>query len=106
MILVASVGFNGLFLRTTAAVNFDSSSLSLIVTVCPRAFVFGSFALLLLNARREKKHYISAIIAGICLVLTCFPTALARFNIASIYLGLAVLFSLLFQQREDYLRFS
>lgn len=92
LILVASVGFNGLFLRTTATVNFDSSSLSLIVTVCPRAFVFGSFALLLLNARREKKHYTSAIIAGICLVLTCFPTALARFNIASIYLGLAVLF--------------
>lgn len=91
VILVAAMGFNGLFLRTTATVDFDSTSLSLIVTVCPRAFVFGSFALLLLNARREKKHYSSAIIAGICLVLTCFPTALARFNIASIYLGLAVL---------------
>ncbi|RNL45779.1 hypothetical protein DMP08_05530 [Paraeggerthella hongkongensis] len=89
-LLIATIGIGSLFIRTSAGVDLDSSSLALIATVCPRAFVFGSFALLTLNARLKRRHYGAAVVAGVCLILTCFPAALARFNIASIYLGLAI----------------
>lgn len=90
-VLVAVTGIDNMFLRTETHVDIGSSSISLVISVCLRAFVFGSFALLSLNARREKSGYGGVAIAGACLVLTCFPTALARFNIAAIYLGIAIL---------------
>lgn len=91
LVLLKVVGFDNMFLRTTNKTDIDSSSLALTISVCLRAFVFGSFALLILNARRERRYYSGAIVAGVCLILTCFPTALARFNVAAIYLGIAIL---------------
>lgn len=92
LVLIRLIGLSNLFLRTTNSVELDSSSLAISLAVCLRAFVFGSFALLALNARRERRYYGGVFVAGTCLLLTCFPTALARFNIAAIYLGLAILF--------------
>lgn len=91
VLLVAIVGFGNMFLRTTNTTELDSSSLALVIGICPRAFVFGSFALLLLNARRERRYYGGVFIAGACVLLTCFPTAMARFNVAAIYFGIAIL---------------
>lgn len=91
LVLLRFVGFDNMFLRSTNKTDIDSSSLALTISVCLRAFVFGSFALLILNTRREHRYYGGTIIAGVCLILTCFPTALARFNVAAIYLGTAIL---------------
>ena len=104
-LLVAIVGFGNMFLRTTNTTDLDSSSLALVVGVCPRAFIFGSFALLLLNARRERRYYGGAFIAGVCVILTCFPTAMARFNVAAIYLGIAILLFPAFSRKRGLFAF-
>lgn len=105
VVLLKVVGFENMFLRTTNKADIDSSSLALIISVCLRAFVFGSFALLALNARREHKYYAGTIVAGICLILTCFPTALARFNVAAIYLGIAILLFPAFSKKRGLFSF-
>lgn len=100
IVLVRVIGLDNMFLRTTNKADVGSSSLSLIISVCFRAFEFGSFILLLLDAKKEHGHYSGVVIAGLCLLLTCFPTALARFNVAAIYLGIAIfIFSIFSKQR-------
>lgn len=105
VVLLRVVGLDNMFLRTTNKTDIDSSSLALTISVCLRAFVFGSFALLVLNARREHRFYGGTIVAGICLILTCFPTALARFNVAAIYLGIAILLFPSFSKRRGLFAF-
>lgn len=106
VILMLIVGFENMFLRTSNTTDLDSSSLALIVGICPRAFIFGSFALLMLNARREHRYYAGVLVAGICMVLTCFPTALARFNVAAIYLGIAILAFPVFSKKRGLFAFT
>lgn len=105
VVLLRVVGFDNMFLRTTNKTDIDSSSLALTISVCLRAFVFGSFALLMLNARRWHRYYGGTIVAGVCLILTCFPTALARFNVAAIYLGIAILLFPTFSKKRGLFAF-
>ena len=105
IVLLKVVGLDNMFLRTTNKTDIDSSSLALTISVCLRAFVFGSFALLALNTRREHRYYGGTIVAAVCLILTCFPTALARFNVAAIYLGIAILLFPAFSKKRGLFSF-
>lgn len=105
LLLLAVVGLDGMLFRTSNKVDLESSSLSMILTVCTRAFVFGSFALLWLDARHRHGHYTGMIVAGICLLLTCFPTSMARFNVAAVYLGLAVFACPMFSKKRGLFAF-
>ena len=104
-LLVYLVGFKNLFLRTSTSIDLSSSSLSLMASVCLRAFIFGSFALLTLNAMRAHRYYTGACVTGICLLLSCFPTGIARFNVAAIYIGLAILLLPIFSKKRGLFSF-
>lgn len=105
LLLFALVGLDGMLFRTSNKLDLESSSLSMILTVCTRAFVFGSFALLWLDARRRHGHYWGMIVAGFCLLLTCFPTSMARFNVAAVYLGLALFACPMFSRKRGLFAF-
>lgn len=105
LLLFVLVGLDGMLFRTSNKLDLDSSSLAMILTVCTRAFVFGSFALLWLDARHRHGHCWGMIIAGLCLLLTCFPTSMARFNVAAVYLGLAIFACPMFSRKRGLFAF-
>lgn len=103
--LIILVGISNLFLRTTAKIDAGSSSISLLAGVCLRAFIFFSFAIIAFDYRNSRRGFFELFISFCCLVICCFPTSLARFNVAAIYLGSAILITSVFNQKTGLFSF-
>lgn len=84
-----------LFSRSTnEAFTFSSSSLSLLMGIGVPAFYTGVMALCLIllrnNGWKGVKNWIPTIAQALALLIVCSPTGMARFQIAVIYGGLAI----------------
>ncbi|SET31301.1 hypothetical protein SAMN05216348_11516 [Olsenella sp. KH3B4] len=91
LLLAALVGPSHLFLRTESSVDMGNTSTTMLVNVLLRGWVFGSFAGILVNYTRHKNHRLTLALSGLCVLISCFPTAMARFNVAAVYLGIFII---------------
>jgi len=91
--IILKTGLNNLFARSTNLLQIDSSSLSLIVSNTFRAVPIIYIAMNLLFILKNKYvHRKMKLIIGIILgIIVNFPTAVPRFWMAAIYLGILVI---------------
>lgn len=90
ILFASSVGASGLLYRTEASVDLSSQPFSLLFPIVCRALVIFSFTVCVVDALWRRQLDIQTAVTGVCVLIVCFPTALARFNVAAIYLGLGV----------------
>lgn len=91
--IISKTGLSNLFARSTNLLQIESTSFSLIVTNTFRAIPVIYIAMNLLF--KEKNNFIykkaNFILALILMILINFPTATARFWMASVYIGLLII---------------
>ena len=108
IIIIRNTGFRNLFTR--AEVELAASSLqistavSLVLSKCTRAAIVFLEAVLISERKTMYRNVnILLLINSVLLILTCFPTALARNTTATVYLGL---FVFLFYRNKQILKNS
>ncbi len=90
MLVVSYVGFGNLFARSTFSTGLDQTS-SLLLDKGIRAIPVFAFVLVLVRCIQLRKVDVLTVIAGILIIISCFPAGMARYNAATIYGGLALL---------------
>jgi len=90
ILFASKVGASGLLYRTEVSVDLSTQPFTLLFPVVCRAVVVFSFTVCVMDALWLRQLDVQTVIAGACVLIVCFPTALARFNVAAIYLGLGV----------------
>lgn len=91
--IIYKTGFNNLFSRSTNELDIQNGAIMQIVSHTFRAFPIITMALNIVY-KRKYNHYLSIkkfIIITILGVLINFPTGVARYNMAMVYIGLFVL---------------
>ncbi|WP_158660895.1 O-antigen polymerase [Aerococcus viridans] len=91
--IIGTTGLSNLFARSTNSLNLSNQSISLIVQNSFKSVPVFYVALNILYLRKEKRIYriLPFVIGTILMVLINFPTATARFWMASVYIGLFIL---------------
>lgn len=91
--IIQKTGFSNLFSRATNNLQISSSSFSLIVSNTFRAIPVIYVGMNILFIQKSKRIYrtIPFIIGITFMLITNFPTATARFWMASIYLGILII---------------
>ena len=90
LITVYLVGFSNLFLRADFTTNLDKTS-GLIFDKFIRPMPVFAFALLFIRYKQTRSLSPLLILTFVMVLLADFPTAMARYNMACIYGGLALL---------------
>ena len=103
ILLINNIGLTNMFSRSTASISFDGSNakmMSLLLGNITRVVITYSTAISFLYHMKQKKvnSLVLLIINLIVLLIGCFPTALARNSVGTIYLGLLVI--LLFNKKD------
>lgn len=91
--IIGKTGFSNLFARATNSLQIEASSIALIVSNTFRSVPVIYVAMNLLFILKNKKIYrkIPFFIGSLLMILVNFPTATARFWMASVYLGLLII---------------
>jgi len=91
--IIINIGFRNLFSRGTNVLQIESSPLALIISHTFRSVSVIYVAMNLLYIVKNKRIYKKTpfIIGAILMLLVNFPTATARFWMASVYLGLLLI---------------
>ena len=78
---------------TNDAFVFENSSLSLIVSSVVPAFITGTTALAVFNVRPHGRifDWVLLVMQTAALFIVCFPMGMARFQMAVVYIGLALI---------------
>lgn len=95
-IVVKNVGFSNLFARSSSVLSYDgaySQMTTLITGHCTKVIILFSTFLSLIKYKSEKKGIIILTVNLIFLLLTCFPTAVARNTAGIVYMGLYAVYS-------------
>lgn len=85
------VGLENMFLRSTAGFKINSIALSLLTIHGFSNILLYTAALFVIRMKQLKRLDIRAVIAAICFLLCCFPTAMPRNMMASFYGGLMII---------------
>lgn len=89
---VKVVGFSNLFARSTNANENLDKGMALLVHHGFHNTVLFTMVLSILQARQRKGIGYEQVIAGLCFIISCFPTGIARNMMASFYGGLLIIF--------------
>ena len=88
---IALTGFTNLLARATAGRGFsDNQSISLLLGHTRRAIVVMSGIYVASVWTCTRKHFLAGMVIALCLLVNSFPTALARYAMASIYGALLI----------------
>ena len=91
---ITQVGLVNLFARATSSIAYsDNGSLSLIIGNVMQAVSFFATAVSILRLRSKDKKVLWFVVNASCTLLAYFPTGIARYAAAAIYLGLLLIFS-------------
>ena len=92
LFLFARYGTDLFSRATNTAFTFSNSSLSLIISSVVPAFVTGTTALAVFNVRPHGRpvDWLLLVMQVFALLIVCFPFGMARFQMAVIYIGLAL----------------
>lgn len=87
--IVYKVGFANLFSRSTNVLDVNSSSFALIVNTSFRAFPIIAFSIHYIYKDINGRFYskVKIIILALLFILVNFPTGIARYQMATVYLG-------------------
>jgi len=88
--IIVNTGFSNLFARSTNSLKLESSSFKLIVSNTFRAVPVIYVAMNLLFIIKNKYVYrkFRFILVSVLMIVVNFPTGIARFKMATVYLGL------------------
>lgn len=92
--IIYKTGLSNLFARATNSLRVESSSLSLIISNTFRSVpvIYVAMNLLFKKMNKRINRKIPFIIGCMLMIIVNFPTATARFWMASVYLGLLAIF--------------
>ena len=76
---------NGLDFGKNSFVETETQSIGLLLNHCITAFVTFGTIIIINWARQTKQNKIFIIVSIVCLLLSCFPTAMSRYAAGSIY---------------------
>lgn len=96
IIIIRDVGLSNLFSRNSYTLTYDgnySKMSELIIGHCTKAIITFSFSLNLLYFFQKKDNKFLLLISTLILLITCFPTGLARNTAGTIYMGIFVIFN-------------
>lgn len=92
IIIVKLVGFNNLFSRATSGLNIEganSKTIGILISNCSKAYITFVCSILLVELIRKNLNSRKYLFINVVfLLITCFPTAMARNKTAIIYFGL------------------
>lgn len=90
---IVFVGFENMFVRNTSANKAlsESTPLKLLENHVLKNIALYTFVLHLLEAKQKKIVNFQFVVATACLLVCCFPTALSRYAMASIYAGIMII---------------
>jgi len=91
LLIITNIGISNLFARSTASIELNNKMWGLLLSHCTRAIIVFAFSVSLYNFSINKKGIIYLLFNGLLLIITCFPTGLARNAAGTIYLGIYVL---------------
>ena len=91
LIELLSGGMNSLFIRSGGGLQTSSVALNLIIGHGFTNILLFTAVLYGIRLKRIKKVDFKVVLAFICLVLCCFPTAISRSSAATIYAGLMII---------------
>lgn len=94
IIIIRNVGLGNLFSRGTSSFVFEGNNSqmnSLITSHCTKAIIVFSLVVSAIKYQKDKRGLVFLITNAIILLLTCFPTALARNTAGIIYMGAIVI---------------
>lgn len=88
---VRNIGVMNLLARATSSIVYaDNSSLSMLIAHLLEAVSYFSVIVAVLYYKRKSRKLGLVVVNIMCLLLAYFPTGLARYAAASIYLGVAI----------------
>ena len=90
VVVVGLIGFENLFSRDTASVDLDKTA-GILFNSCFRPMPVFAFVLLLARAKQQRKLSPTLVVSFVFVILACFPTGMARYNMAFIYGGILIL---------------
>ena len=90
---VCVTGIDNLVFRTESAIQFESTAVGLFMSVFPRGIMVAAAIGMLANFIQSRNYPIKTLFVVSFTIITCLPTALARFNVAAIYLGILIVIS-------------
>ena len=96
IIIIKNVGLSNLFSRNSYTLTYDgnySKMGELIIGHCTKAIIVFSFSMNLLYFFQKKDNKFLLLISTMILLITCFPTGLARNTAGTIYMGIFVIFN-------------
>lgn len=94
VIIISQTGLSNMFARNTSGLSYESTNSkmwSLIISRCTRATIVYAVSFTLVEYLRKGEHLFALILNSIILLITCFPTSLARNTAGSIYIGIIIL---------------
>lgn len=96
------IGFiNMLFRSSNTGVQLSSNaSMSVVIEGIIRSLVYFNASFAVIRFRRTKKHFFSALFTVVILTFSYFPTGIARYAVAVLYLGLILTFFTQFKKNR------
>ena len=94
-VIINNVGFFNLFARSSSIISYEgaySQMTTLIISHCTKVIILFATFISMLKYKNQKKGLIFLIINLAFLLITCFPTAVARNTAGIVYMGLYAIY--------------
>lgn len=88
---IGLIGFGNLFARATAEMPTSNTTLYLLLTHGMKNTILFAAVLFVIRLKQIGRLDLRGVTAMVCLLLCCFPTAMARNMMASFYAGLLII---------------